>query len=62
MLSAAKHLLALHYSPFAEFTLSVANVLRVTLDGSSRKPPHLEREAINPGLYNNRAILLEAAS
>jgi hypothetical protein len=27
---AAKHLLATHHRPFAEFTLSVANVLRVT--------------------------------
>ena len=42
--------------------LALNEVNGVTLDGSSRKPPHLEREAINPGLYNNRAILLEAAS
>ncbi len=31
MLSAAKHLAADRDRPFAEFTLSVANVLRVTL-------------------------------
>src|SRR5229473_7775984 len=31
MLSAAKHLAAHHDRPFAEFTLSEANVLRVTL-------------------------------
>ncbi len=30
MLSAAKHLYATQYRPFAEFTLSEANVLRVT--------------------------------
>jgi hypothetical protein len=31
MLSAAKHLSAQRDRPFAEFTLSVANVLRVTV-------------------------------
>jgi hypothetical protein len=33
MLNAAKHLSAQRARPFAEFTLSVANVLRVTVEG-----------------------------
>jgi len=34
MLSGAKHLVAQRNRPFAEFTLSGANVLRVTVEGA----------------------------
>jgi hypothetical protein len=37
MLIAAKHLAAHRGRPFAEFTLSVTNVLRVTIEGSQER-------------------------
>ncbi len=48
MLSAAKHLYAYRARPFAEFTLSKANVLRVTLVGNvGRLSPVILSEAKN---------------